>query len=706
MYCLQAYPFPKISYRSLLSLTLVLTSFTGISLAGVSKKELQSLPEHYREWLARDVAYIITDEEKEAFVRLPTDTERDKFIERFWEIRNPSPGSPTNSYKDELYRRIAYANQWFGHNSGIEGWRTDQGRVYITLGAPQQVGKYLGSPNVRPMEIWFYQNAHPALPPFFNVVFYQREAGGEFRLYSPYMDGPVKLISSASSEGDRVSSLTVIDKNLGREVARTVLSLLPDEPVDVQGATSSLQSDVMLATIRNLANHPLNKDLLNERRRVLEEVTHRIVLGGDYLDVLTVPLRDRDGAWNLHFALRFKKPEDFTILEAKNGRYYYNAEVVAKVGDANGKPLFEQRRKLSEFIDAAKLESIKNKVFGYEGLLPLAPGKYKVEFLLSNESRKSAFRDQRDILIPDTPASGLRVSDVVPFTEATASHTDLAPFTVAGVEFTPTSNPSPALVPGQDLKVFYQIWTPAEAPQSLKDGSLAAEYAYGRLGLHDTKTIYDEVSKAQFDSSGAMVNGKKISTIDFATGNYRLAVTVSDPQTRSKAFASLQFRVTDSEPSSLPWDVSDPQLSSDLEKGTLDYDRALCYVAQGDIASASRFFRAAFQRNPQDEIARTKLVEAYFAQKDFAQIAEVYSRSGISDKTDEQTVLRIAESLDRIGDLSRATSLLETAIALKPMSAPVYLTLASYYQRAGNSARAAEIERKARGLITSAKPSS
>src|ERR1700756_1546622 len=97
--------------------TLLFALLTSSALAGVSKKDLQNLPPHYRKWLTEDVTYIITDEEKEAFVRLPNDEARDKFIEHFWEIRNPSPGSPTNAYKDEIYRRIAYANQWFGHNN-------------------------------------------------------------------------------------------------------------------------------------------------------------------------------------------------------------------------------------------------------------------------------------------------------------------------------------------------------------------------------------------------------------------------------------------------------------------------------------------------------------------------------------------------------------------------------------------------------------
>src|SRR5579864_2327593 len=183
----------------------LLAIILAVATCSYAKDVAKNLPPHYREWLTKDVAYIITNEEKQAFLQLASDEARDRFIDRFWEIRNPTPGSPTNPYKEEIYQRIAYAEQWFG---GKFGWKTDRGRVYITLGKPKQVAKYLGFANIRPMEIWFYDNDHPALPPFFYVVFYQKDEGDDFRLYSPFMDGPDKLVTGASggTENNRVAS--------------------------------------------------------------------------------------------------------------------------------------------------------------------------------------------------------------------------------------------------------------------------------------------------------------------------------------------------------------------------------------------------------------------------------------------------------------------------------------------------------------------
>ena len=86
----------------------------------------------YRKWLDEDVRWIITDEERSAFMQLSNDEERDQFIEAFWQRRDPTPDTEENEFKEEHYRRIAYANEHFA--AGIPGWKTDRGRIYIVFG--------------------------------------------------------------------------------------------------------------------------------------------------------------------------------------------------------------------------------------------------------------------------------------------------------------------------------------------------------------------------------------------------------------------------------------------------------------------------------------------------------------------------------------------------------------------------------------------
>jgi GWxTD domain-containing protein len=676
------------------SIVLSVSILLSVSVSGFGKDLTKLLPPRYREWVNRDVAYIITDDEKQAFLRLSSDADREKFIDRFWEIRNPTPGSPTNTYKEEIYRRIAYADQWFGHYSGVEGWRTDRGRVYITLGAPQQVGKYLGLADIRPMEIWFYQSPGPALPPFFYVVFYQAETNGEFKLYSPFMDGPDKLVTGPY-EGNRVQSWRLIDHDAGREVSRTVLSLIPTEPVDMETATSSLTSDMLLSGIRNYANLPANKDLLEERRRLLESVTHRVILHGAYLDVLTVPLVDAEGETNLHYVLRLKEPGDFSVAEDKDERYYYSASVATRVLTPEGKLIFTQERKFSQVLDDKQLVKIKNRVFGYEGVLPLPPGKYKLEFQLTDEIKHTSYTSEREVVVPQRPSDGMRITEVVPFSEATGGQLSYLPFSAAGVRFTPVMG-DPTLAQGQDLEFFYQVWAPPKDSGTATSGNLEVQYAYGRMGMHDTHTLTEEVAQNQFAANGTIINGKKISTSELGPGAYRMEITVKDPATQKRAFASFQFQISDGRAAPLSWDVTDPMAGEDVRKGTRDYHRALCYISQGDQPEALTYLRNAYKKDP-SEPTRDKLVTLLYSRQGFSEVADLYAQGGITAQTGEQTILDMAESLNRLGHVAKSIQLLQSALPLR-QSSVLYMGLARYYQIAGDSEKASEMEQKAKSL--------
>ncbi len=128
----------------------------------------QELKGAYKTWLNQDVAYIITDQERKAFLNLSNDEEREAFIEQFWQRRNPNPDSPDNEFREEHYRRIAYANEHYA--AGKPGWKTDRGHIYIAFGAPDSIDSHpAGGPYTRPVdegggetatfpfEVWHYR---------------------------------------------------------------------------------------------------------------------------------------------------------------------------------------------------------------------------------------------------------------------------------------------------------------------------------------------------------------------------------------------------------------------------------------------------------------------------------------------------------------------------------------------------------------------
>src|SRR6201997_1907331 len=136
--------------------------------AAKRSREQENASRVFRKWLDEDVAYIITNEERAAYKALKTDEEREQFIEQFWLRRDPTPDTVENEFKEDHYERIAYANERFA--SGIPGWKTDRGRIYILYGKPDEIeshpsgGTYDrpieeggGTTSTFPFEIWRYR---------------------------------------------------------------------------------------------------------------------------------------------------------------------------------------------------------------------------------------------------------------------------------------------------------------------------------------------------------------------------------------------------------------------------------------------------------------------------------------------------------------------------------------------------------------------
>ncbi|HKP71085.1 MAG TPA: GWxTD domain-containing protein, partial [Pyrinomonadaceae bacterium] len=150
------------------------------------------LKDAFKKFVNEDVPYIITKEEKRAFLLLTTDAERENFIDTFWRNRDPNPDTEENEYREEYYERIAYANEHF--SSGIAGWRTDRGRIYIAWGKPDSIethptgGAYDrpsweggGSTTTYPFEVWSYRHLD-TVGDGLEIEFVDTTGTGEYRL--------------------------------------------------------------------------------------------------------------------------------------------------------------------------------------------------------------------------------------------------------------------------------------------------------------------------------------------------------------------------------------------------------------------------------------------------------------------------------------------------------------------------------------------
>ena len=682
-----------------------LTTSAPVQAQKVNERQLkQKLPPTYREWLDRDVVYIITREERRAFLQLTSDETREKFIARFWDLRNPTPGSPTNTYKDEIYQRIAYANSNFGTGSGTDGWRTARGQTYITLGPPQQKQTYRVAANVVPIEIWFYSNAeYPFLPPFFSVLFYQKENFGDYRFYSPYGDGPDQLVNGTEAINDRKTALSLIQNSLGGEVARLTLSLLPGEPVDETNGTATMESDSMLQMIRAMGEQPLYRDMINRKSKLLDSVSSRLIVEGHNLDIVTLPVRDSHGLTRLDYAIRLHSANDLTVSLDPDGRNKYSVEVRVRVFDMNSKLLFTQQRSVSDALDKTQFNQMRNKVFGFESSLPLPPGKYRLDFLLTDWMKKVGMHAEREVTIPNAEPNTFLLPGVVAFSTAETvdpAKGDLTPFAMAGVKFSPLPGNPLILTNGHDLQIAYQIWTAPGNPQAYQGRNLQVEYVMGQPAeAGRAKTVKDEVEMQQFNATGSLVNGKKLPLLGDAIGNYILTVGLGENGKVQRGYATINFRIFVDAPLIQAFDVVDPNIIIDADNGILDQQRGLCYFAEGLSDESRPWFRRALDRNHANDPSRTRLVDAYFSKQDYAAVVNLFNDTGVTEETDSETIIRIAASMEKTGDLKKAASLLENTIHNRADEGPLYLALADCYEQMGNAPKAAEMAKKGQSLL-------
>jgi GWxTD domain-containing protein len=680
----------------------VLALFVAMAATGAFGQKKEKLAKTYRDWLEHDVVYIITKDERERFVKLTSDEAREKFMKDFWDIRNPTPGLEPNTYKEEIYKRIAYTDR-FGPGSGTDGWRTDRGRVYITLGAPQSKQIYRNAANLRPFEIWFYANAHPALPQAFYVLFYDRDGTGDYHIYSPYEDGPDKLTTGVEATNNPAAGISMIQDSVGGEVARISLSLIVGEPVDTRNPRPSISSDVMLSMLRGLSEQPSYRDDIRRKWMNREQVNSSMVLQGHNLDIILLPVRDERGITRLDYSVGLKNASDLSVSRTKDDRLVYSVQVRVQVFDRdNNKLIFVSQKDLHDVFEKEHYQSFKEKAFAFEGMLPLPPGNYRLAFQFTDWNKSVSFRTEREITVPKSDPSKFQVPGILPFAsaeEADPVAAPVLPFTLAGVRFVPLSTTNLSVSNVQNVQIAYQIWTAPNNPSLAQEKELQIEYGIGQPAIPGSaKIVKDQASSKQFDPGGSLVSGKKLA-LDGNYGNYILTIAVTGPDSTSPSFAKLNFKSVD--PAALPaapWVVVDSTIRDDMEKGIYDRDRGLCYLSQGMNTEGRAWLRRALSADHGDEIARARLVEAYYGQQDFAAVVALYKDTGVTDAADSSTLLRIATSLKQLGNEREGLQLMEHGAELHSGDAAMYLALGEYYTQIGNAQKATAAIQKGRQL--------
>ena len=570
----------------------------------------KQLPPSYRKWLEEDVTYIIRQDERKEFLRLTTDPQRDHFIEQFWESRNPTPHSAINTFKEEHYRRLAYVRDKFGDARYNDGWRTDMGRVYITLGPPQQTGKYHQGRSTRPVEIWFYQSPSPALPPYFNLVFYQRSDADPYTLYSPRQDGPTRIVTN--DVHDDVQALKVIDQSMGSEAAHTMISLIPGEPSHLDNPQPSALSDNLLDEIRSLPEQKLERErILRQRAAATEQVSVSILNGTNSADLQSAILRNASGEKTANLLLRSHSPEASLIGTLPDGRTGYNMALRLRVMTADGKAIYERHEDLVGSVSDAGAKAGREKLFGAEARLPLVPGHYSVEATLTNQLTHSSTRNTTPVTVPEDNSEALAVSGIMAFRGAPIRDVGgQLPFTMAEVRFPPRGEQNVDLRVGENLPLVYQIWLPVtDKPNQAATPTVHAQYVLAPLGesADASRRLQEDedIGTKDADKAGNLVTGHKLQTTALPIGTYRLMVKLTTPGRPGAAFGSMTVHIV---PSTQPvdmWTAFGDERQEAVWKDSLL--RGIAAEAQGDKTRAAACFKTALQENPNATEANNRL---------------------------------------------------------------------------------------------------
>ena len=626
-------------------LILVAASFI---LAGVGHAQKPKLPPSYQKWLDEEVVYIITPLERDVFLKLQSDRERDLFIEAFWKHRDPAPDSPLNEARNEHYRRINYVNRYYGRSAGKPGWRTDRGRIYIILGEPNDVQRFESKTMVYPTEIWFYQNKEAlGLPLGFNLVFFQQGSLGDYKLYSPARDGPQALMPSYS--GDPMDYVTAYQalREIEPTLADVSLSLIPGESASAMGRPT-LASDMLIQKIENapraLVEERYAQKFLEYKDSVEVEYSANYLLSDSQVKIV----KDPAGLTFVHYAVEPKR----LSVNAHEDKYYTTLKINGTASTLAGQRIYQFEKTATVNLDESQMKGANTQPFDLQDLFPLIPGTYKLTILVKNEISKEFTSLEQTVVIPgDTPALQM-TSPLLGYKTAPADRTKktLRPF-----QFGPRlvyAQPSRVFARKDTLTVAFQVFgfTPQRRPSGRirfafqKNGQPAAEKERSIVEYKELPFVFEEFPLT-----------------DFAPAHYGLRVSLM-AEGKELLAATEEFDATFQEAVPRPWFYS--KIMPDL------LDPLYGRIIGGQLYSAGRpeeakvHLEKAFHADPASADTALALAQVYMALKDYEQAVSVLSSFLTPAQAPKYEIFVLAGQARQMrGDFSGALDVFDRAVS-------------------------------------------
>jgi GWxTD domain-containing protein len=496
----------------------------------------------YKKWLSEEVPYIITNEERAAFKKLATDDERESFIENFWERRNPNPGSPENEYKEEYYRRIAYANEHYA--SGIPGWKTDRGRIYIMYGPPDE------------------NDSHPSGGSYDRP---QSEGGGETTTY-PFEQWRYRYIDGVGTN----VILEFVDPTLTGEYHLTMDPGEKDALLHVPGAGLTMAEQMGMTGSQSKMDRFSRTDGMTTGQGIggqpqsMNEFD-RLDLYSKIFQPPPVKFKDLKAVVTSKISsnlLPFEERTDFirvtdeTVLtpitvqiansdlqfQNKDGVMHGVLDIYGEITSLGGHIVDTHEKSLVLDVPEHEFQQYQNHKSIYQYAIPLRPGRYKLSLVLKDDLNGHMGSEELGIMVPSfSEDKGLSHSSLIladQILPLPTSQVGSGPFVIGGTKVRPSVNNT--FTRDQRLGIYMQVYNLGIDDKTHKP-SLDVHYEVEK----DGKPLLDQSEDAANlkKASQQFTVVKTMGLGGLTPGKYTVQIKVTDNVKKQTVSPSASFEV-------------------------------------------------------------------------------------------------------------------------------------------------------------------
>ena len=501
------------------------------------KKELDS---QYKKWLDQDVIYIISPEERSAFLHLSTNEEREQFIEQFWQRRNPDPESPENTFKEEHYRRIAYANERFA--SGIPGWRTDRGKIYIMWGPADEI------------------ESHPSGGSYDRPA---SEGGGQTSTY-PFEQWRYRYLEGVGND----VILEFVDPSMTGEYHLTMDPSEKDALLYVPGAGLTQMESMGLASKTDRFNNTdgthlaqplggrLEKDSEFSRLERYAKVQQAPPVKFKDLEAVVTSRLVRD---QVKFDYRFdflritsdtvlvpitvQIPTRQLMFQEKNGVDSATLNLFARITTLSGRPVQTFEDTVHRDLPAELLQQSLGTASIYQKAVPLSPGLYRLDIVVKDVNNGNVGVVNTRLAVPRFEDDKLSSSTLIladQIQRVSAKDIGLGQFVLGDIKVRPKMDG--AFTPNDNMGVFLQVYN-LKVDEKTHKADASVQFRVTREKEIEPVLKF-ELPPSKLPEHGEEMTLENIVTLGSLTpGKYSLEVAVTDNLAKETITKASNFTV-------------------------------------------------------------------------------------------------------------------------------------------------------------------